>query len=144
MEMKGTLSLNDLLQRENNLLPSEPDSLVEISESKNVIINNLNKYNDERNTLVTSCGFNQGHDGIKSCIAWCDHNNVLHNQWDQFLGLIQNCQSMNQLNGSIVDNGLRAVKQALSLLYGQTNKQQTYNANGQEDQHGLGRTIAKA
>ncbi|NOY66150.1 MAG: flagellar protein FlgN [Gammaproteobacteria bacterium] len=142
-ELKETLLLNDLLKEENNLLPNESDQLVKLSETKNNIVGNLNAYNDKCNVLIKSCGFDQGHDGIEACINWCDNKNALQRKWEQFLSLITSCQSMNQLNGSIVDNGLRAVRQALSLLYGQTNKQQTYNASGQEDQHGLGRTIAK-
>jgi len=143
LSIKDTLSLNDCLTQEKKLLPSESDLLINISDSKNALLQQLNHSHSEIYALITSCGYEPGNDGIKSCISWCDQNNVLQTQWDHFIEQVRSCQSMNQINGSIVDNGLRAVKQALSLLYGQSNNQQTYNAYGQEDQNGLGRTLAK-
>jgi len=143
LSIRDTLSLNDLLTEEKKLLPSESDLLVNNSDEKSAMIKQLNHYHNEISALVTSCGYEPSNDGIESCITWCDQNNILRKKWHDFIDQVRYCQSMNQVNGCIVDNGLRAVKQALSLLYGQTNSQQTYNAYGQEDQNGLGRTIAK-
>jgi len=141
--LKETLALNKLLQQEKDLLPKESDLLASISNSKNTIISSLDSYNAKLNALVQTCGFTPGRDGIESCIAWCDNKDTLQKQWNILMENIKSCQTLNMLNGSVVDNSLRAVKNALTILYGQTGTQQTYNANGQEEHQGIGREIAK-
>lgn len=143
VEIKETQALNKLLQQEKDLLPKESDLLITISKSKHIIIKSLDAYNNKLNALVQTCGFTPGRDGIESCIAWCDHKNTLRNQWNKLVASIKKCQTLNTLNGSVVDNSLRAVKHALTVLYGQPEAQKTYNANGQEEHQGFGREIAK-
>jgi len=144
IELTESQSLEKLLRQESKLLPGESEELIKISDAKSVIIAKLEQYNAQRNALAQSTGFSPDHHGLESCVAWCDRNNTLRDIWRQFLDTIQQCQSLNNLNGSIMDNGLRVVRQALSVLHGQAVNPHTYNANGEEEHDKLSRTLVKA
>ena len=48
------------------------------------------------------------------------------------------------MNGSIMENGMRSIKQALAILHGEEMQQDTYNSKGTENSQHIGKTIAKA
>jgi len=143
-ELTHSRSLLTILKEESTISHKEADKLLSISEKKNTLLNKLEQLNTNRNSLIQTFGFNPDHQGMESCIAWCDHSRQLINKWTSFRQLVSECRSINQLNGSIMDSSLRTVKQALAILYGQQLNENTYNANGHEQNGSLGRSIAKA
>jgi flagella synthesis protein FlgN len=143
-ELRHSRSLLSVLKEESIISHKEADKLLSISEQKNTLLIKLEQLHASRNSLIQTFGFGPDHQGMESCIAWCDHNQQLINKWTSFLQLVTECRSANQLNGSTMDSSLRTVKQALAILYGQQLNENTYNANGQEQASNMGRSIAKA
>lgn len=143
-ELKHSHSLLCLLKEENNISHKEADKLLSISEQKNALLIQLEQLHASRNSLLQTLSFSPDHQGMESCIAWCDQNETLITKWTKFLLLVTECRNINQVNGCTMDSSLRTVKQALAILYGQQLNDNTYNANGQEQSQSMGRSIAKA
>lgn len=143
-ELKESHLLHALLKEEGTISHKDSEKLLSLLDQKKGLLLKLEQHHANRNALTQTCGFSPDNQGMESCIAWCDHNQQLANKWADFLQLVSDCRNLNQLNGSIMDSSLRTVKQALSILYGQQMNENTYNADGQEQSSGLGRSIAKA
>ena len=143
-ELEQTEILTDLLIKEKSTISGDNESLLKISTEKKKILDALENYNSRRNAFMQAHGFSPTRDGIESCISWCDKNNTLANKWILLKTNISQCKKLNLLNGSIVDNSLRSIKQALSILYGQQENLNTYSSDGHENKNTLGRSIAKA
>ena len=78
---------------------------------------------------------------IHSCAR---QSGKLKERWDLLCGKISECREQNQINGRAMDTSLRAVRQALSILYGQIEQKSGYDADGSEINEKLTRSIAKA
>lgn len=143
-ELTFSRSLLAVLKEEGSVSHRNAEKLLALSEQKNSLLIQLEQLHAYRNSLLQRFGFSPDNQGMEACIAWCDHKLQLKQQWQAFLQLVTDCRSINQLNGSILDSSLRTVKQALAVLYGQQLNENTYNAHGQEQSSGLGRSIAKA
>lgn len=143
-ELKESHLLYSVLKEEGAISHKDTEKLLSLLDHKKDLLVKLEQHHANRNALTKTYGFSPDHQGMESCIAWCDHNQQLSNKWANYLQLVSDCRNINQLNGSIMDSSLRTVKQALSILYGQQMNENTYNANGQEQSSVLGRSIAKA
>lgn len=143
-ELIHSRSLLAILREESTVSHKNTEKLLALSEQKNSLLMQLDQLHCNRNSILESFGFNPDNQGMESCISWCDHNLQLKKQWQAFLQIVTDCRNVNQLNGSIMDSSLRTVKQALAILYGQQLNENTYNAHGQEQNSGMGRSIAKA
>jgi len=144
-ELHHTEALMQILKDEKDTLPSESEQLLAISKNKQRELEALEKYSLKRIALIQSLGYAPSHDGMEFCINWCDPHKKLLNLWHQFIGKVSECRLLNQVNGGILDNNLRMIKQALSILHGQQpGSTNTYDAKGQEQQASMGHSIAKA
>ncbi len=136
--------LDSLLVKEKDIIASDSSLLLTINDEKKKIYDALEHYSSMLNAYIQTHGFSPTQDGIESCISWCDNNNILSAKWGLLKANIGRCKKLNRLNGSIVDNSLRSIKQALSILYGQQENEDTYSSDGHENKNTLGRSIAKA
>lgn len=144
-EILHTETLVLVLQEEKEALPAKSEQLLAISQKKQLLLEKLEKCSLERIALIQSLGYAPSHEGMEFCIKWCDQKNKLLELWQQFLDKVSDCRLFNQVNGGILENNLRMVKQALNILHGQVpDNTNTYNAKGQKQQSGMGHRIAKA
>jgi len=144
-ELEHTEKLSAILQEEKETLPSESEQLLAISKNKQRELEMLEKISLKRISLVQSLGYAPSHEGMEFCLNWCDPHKKLLPLWKQFIEKVSECRLLNQVNGGILDNNIRVVKQALSILHGQLpNNTNTYNAQGQKQQASVGHSIAKA
>jgi flagellar biosynthesis/type III secretory pathway chaperone len=143
-ETGHTEKLLTLLDQERSLVSGNPEELMRVSEEKLKLIEQLELLNQKRNSIVQECGYAPDKQGMEACISWCSPDKSLHAVWQQLSQNVIECRSQNQLNGSVMDNSMRAIRQALSILYGQTSQESGYNASGSEVNDKLSRSIAKA
>jgi len=137
--------LISVLKQESLALPKDPDKLQDIENEKIALLEELDQGHSLRNALLQQLGYSPSYEGTESLIAWCDSSGELILAWRQFMDKIQQCKHLNSVNGSIINNGLRVVKQALSILQGgQSNGPSIYDAKGQQQGPASGRAIAKA
>ena len=143
-ELQHTESLHQLLVQEKSALVNDPETLTVLSDKKQVLISQLEKIQHHANAFLQDCGFSPDRQGMESCISWCDTEKNILPVWKRLTDHIKECRKQNHLNGSIMENGMRSIKQALAILHGKVLQQDTYNANGTENNQSIGKTIAKA
>lgn len=144
-EIAGTEKLLDLLRKEREQINGNPDHLVMLSEEKLVLITELEQLDQKRTAVIADMGYSPDKIGMQAFIEQCgDKSGTLQERWSLLCEKISECRSQNQLNGRVVDTSLRAVRQALSILYGQIEQDNGYSATGSETSHTLSRSLAKA
>lgn len=144
IELKHTESLLEILVQEKSVLVSDPEALTVLANKKQLQIAELEKIQNHANAFLQDCGFSPDRQGMESCISWCDTDRKIIDIWNQLTEQIKECRKQNNLNGSVMENGMRSIKQALAILHGKELQQDTYNAKGTENSQSLGKTIAKA
>jgi len=99
----------------------------------------------QRHRLLDIYGFQADREGLLSCIAWCDDQEILSRQYELFRQALLRLQRGIQVNSLLVNKGRERVRQSLQLLVGQATNEQgrTYASNGKTDDDSTLRSIAK-
>lgn len=118
--------LLDCLKQEKQSLDNDQlEQLNEISAQKQVLINQLNKLDQQRTANCPDKDFN-------SFIA-NSNNSLLINQWDLTLKVISNCQHQNEINGRLLNKRSEINKDILTILTGRNQQaDKTYDAQGNQ------------
>jgi len=125
--------LNDLfklLMKEKNLLSaSDFDQITYIAEQKKQIITNIEMQDTKfKSMLNTKQYINTGksiHDIIADNVPEC------MNLWVEIETLLKSCKDKNSVNGIVLSNNRRHIRDSIAILQGQSSEILTYGASGE-------------
>ena len=96
-----------------------------------------------RKTLLLTHGYSTDYQGMATCILDIDTRGQIEAMWQQVLHLINHCQYLNSVNGTLLNLSYRVVKNVLHLLQAEEPQNKLYNPIGREIMHNHSRFIAK-
>lgn len=118
-----------LLSEQNALINGDTSVLSDVTETKDQQAQKLNKLASGRSKLVTALGFTETRDGIAQWVnQTSEETSTL---WSSLLGLAQEIQRINELNGKLIHTRLQYTQQSLSALLTAVNQANLYGSNGQ-------------
>jgi len=124
--------LNALLDQEHDLIVNdEIDELDKTSPQRDSYIAKLLKLDADRIALCRATGNSGDKTGLKRLLDWCDPQGKLHVRWSQSVKAVQQCRTLNDRNGALVNTRLKRVDGVLDALSGgQMRNERTYTARG--------------
>ncbi len=140
-------SLLDVLGHEREALTHEdPTEIERIAEQKQIIMEKLREQLVLRDRFLVGRGYSTGKIGTDKLLNNSDRKSasVANEQWEQLQQLAEELQISNDINGTMVTMATRQVRQALEILTGRTDQQQTYGPGGQQVIGNTAQALAKA
>lgn len=125
LKLRDISAINSLIDEKQRLI-----SLIEAQESC-------------RKRLLLTHGYSTDHQGMATCILNIDTRGQIGAMWQQVLHLINYCQHLNSVNGTLLNLSYRVVKNVLNLLHAEEPQNKLYNPIGREVIHNHSRIIAK-
>ncbi len=130
-EIVGATTLLRLLHAEQGLLQhSQFSGLPATAKKKEVEITDLNALAREQGALLRELGITDASDSIVRRLFAPPGMRELRIKWEVLLGLLQDCQRQNQINGQALELGRQHNNRALALLFGNNDADSTYSRDG--------------
>ena len=141
-DKKTTELLISALNHERDLLTSRNyESLSSALTDKSLLIQQLEKRSDDRQTFLQTAGFA----AEKDLLAAAEREQPLvANAWRELAALWQRCQDQNQINDQIVRRTRIVIQRVLEIMHGQPDLGKTYNVKGESHKGYTGKAIASA
>jgi len=122
--------LNELLKTEKNLLSeSDFDKISEIADQKKQIITNIEINDSKFKAMLNSKEFVSTGKPIHDIVADCIPASM--NLWVEIETLLKICKDKNSINGIILSNNRRYIRDSIAILQGRSNEVLTYGATGE-------------
>ena len=132
-ELESSHQLLQILQQEQNaLIDGSAERIGTISELKQRQINLLGEQLLTRDHLLAALQLPTGKNGTEQCIALAAENSELGNCWKQLQQLALQLKMRNEVNGGMVVQAQRHVRQMLNILTCQSDQSTTYGRGGAE------------
>lgn len=132
LESDHLSTLLDLLEQESVKILDDPNVLTAIASEKHKQVKILEQLSVQHNKLLQQAGFTLDHNGMQSCIDWCE-SKKLDEQWTSLLSGIANCQEQNLKNGVLVEMGRNRLMQLAEIFHGEEKQTSTYDQAGKND-----------
>jgi flagellar biosynthesis/type III secretory pathway chaperone len=144
-EMEQARVLLELLQREFELLKSNPDKELEnLLAQKSAQLKQVEKSVSAHHRFLQQQGLSSDRQGTERYLEQCPDNSTLTAAWQQQQELLQACSKQNEINGAAVASNQRQVNQALTLLLGMGDSQKTYGRSGESQPARPSKSLGKA
>ncbi|MCB1851515.1 MAG: flagellar protein FlgN [Gammaproteobacteria bacterium] len=132
-ELESSRQLLLILQQEQSaLIDGEAEHICSINDMKQRQINLLGEQLLKRDHLLTALQLPAGKTGTEQCIALTAENSELENCWNQLQQLALQLKMRNEVNGGMVVQAQRHVRQMLNILTCQSDQSTTYGRGGAE------------
>lgn len=135
-------ALQQTLQDEFNALSSQDmAAIAQAAQHKTRLTQLLDDLERERASVLRAAGLDLNSAGITAYLnryTTPHHQNELAQLWQQIEQLTRDCERQNQINGLIIEQSRRRIKNALTILHGQLPGNELYSATGStvaETQH---------
>lgn len=134
-QIAGAKQLLDALKMENEALVQRDFDVIQNSTSlKTGLTQALEKLGKQQREFLLSNGQTDSADGMESYIALqtSPAANILKQQKSELQPILEQCQTMNQVNGNIIAASKQSAETALAILRGQLSPENlVYSAGGQ-------------
>ncbi|MCP3689805.1 MAG: flagellar protein FlgN [Gammaproteobacteria bacterium] len=143
-ELDGIITY--LIEIKAAIVGNDTESLNALITQPRLPIAEVDKFETQHNLLLERYGFTHDRDGLTKCIAWCDKDEVISQQYEAFQQTLLRLQHTIQINSLLVSKGRERVRKSLHLIMGQpaSNGMTTYSSSGRTEDNDSHRTIARA
>ena len=139
--------LMQLLNDERSIISSNDGNALEnIAASKEKLAKEIQASTQICNQRLEQAGYNADNRGLIECIQSCTetHSRHLKETWEKLQSLLKECQDANRINGKLLGNSQRRIKQALSILQGKPLDEELYGRGGETVHQSTGNTLTHA
>lgn len=143
-EIQTAEALHARLCEERTLLANDPAAIERAAADKQGLVEQLEQHDAARARLLAHAGYGADPHEMSRFLEQGDRGGVIQRRWDRLLEILEQCQQQNLLNGAIVEAARHSVRDALTVLHGQSPRSETYGATGKTDGPALSRPLAKA
>jgi len=140
-------SLTTLLMAERSALKDrETLNIQSLLAQKTELLKQLEQNASSRTQLLVDSGVEGNDKGMMSYLDSLPINaaTTLRHQWQTLKDSLHNCQSANQVNGTILHRSKTQVETLLNIFRGQSGNQKLYTGAGKSTAIGGGHSLAKA
>lgn len=107
------------------------DDLVDLTQQKNTVANELTLLANQRNSALAAQGLRADRAGIEACIQREPSNTGLSRTWSQIILLASEAKELNRLNGELIQIRMQHNSQALEAMQGASRTLHLYGPDGQ-------------
>jgi len=139
--------LMSLLQDERNVLATNDGSALEkITNAKEKLAQTIQSSTQQCSQFLQEAGFGSNNLSLKKYIDSCAEPlaTQLRTAWLALQSVLKQCQDDNRINGRLLNNSERRIKQALSILQGQPVEEDLYGKGGQAVNQSPGKSLSHA
>jgi flagella synthesis protein FlgN len=116
-ERVSVQALLETLTEERELLSSgDTDRLTEIAARKRELLLNIARLGEQRNRVLLRYNVSSDSGGIRAFMTGSEATAELRNEWRKLLDATEEARRLNAANGLVIEAGMRANQQALSVL----------------------------
>lgn len=116
-ERTGVQALVEVLSAERQLLAAgEIDRIEAMATRKRELLLHIAHLGEQRNRFLERAGVSADRSGMQALLAAHPDSNEARVEWDTLLDATRKAHRLNQENGTFIEAGMRANKQALSVL----------------------------
>jgi len=125
--LHGMDALEQLLQREQALLSGrDAEALEQIAQEKLALLKQLQHSVEGRDRLQQAAGLQAGLEGGSSLVESVQQP-ALRNDWERLVEQAQRVAELNEINGRLLAQRQRTTREALGILTGRPEQQDTYS-----------------
>ena len=144
-ELECARQLLDTLAVEHQaLIRGDADSISAASSLKLQQMQRFQHLLSERDRILIKFGFPPGKEGTDAILSSGPADAATLENWEELKKMAVRLRDSNDLNGSIVALGQRHVQQALDILIGRAEENQTYGPAGDRSKGHRSNSLAKA
>ena len=139
--------LMQLLNDERAIISSnDGHALEEIATSKEKLAQEIQASTVICSQRLEQAGYTANNRGLAEYFQRCPetHSKHLKTTWKKLQNLLKECQDKNRINGKLLGNSQRRIKQALSILQGKPVDEDLYGRGGETVQQSTGNTLTHA
>lgn len=135
--------LMTLLRDERQCISSnDASALEEIASSKATLAQTIQVSTKIFSEHLQQAGFSADDRGLADYFE--SHNEANKTTWQDLQSLLKECQDENRINGKLLGNSQRRIKQALSILQGKPADEDLYNRGGESVNQSNGNSLTRA
>ena len=136
-------AINSYLTKiKNAVAENDVEALNNLIEEQRLPIKEIEILQEKQHQLMSKYNFESNNTGLEKCIAWCDRQDKLYDQYQIFKQETELLRHSLQISDMLVSKGQNRIRQSLHLLTGQTVNTRTYTSSGQSQESTAARTIA--
>ena len=142
----ATRLLQLLKDERESIANSDATTLEGITSEKKHIARILESSTKECSTLLSQAEYEVGDKGMLDFFATCGepHTSQMTTRWNELQDILKQCQEDNRINGQLLDNSQRRIKQAIGILQGQPTDQELYGRRGKTISQSLTNSLTQA
>lgn len=143
MDLAG--HLREVLKQEYAILSqATPEGLDALLPEKQSALERLLQADTALHDVLKQHGLDGDAKDIEQLMRLLDPAGGLAASWRRLADVLNECETQNQTNGSLVEMSRQQVELALNVLRGETPATSTYGSNGQTQRSARSRSIAEA
>ncbi len=138
--------LADSLERERAALEArDGEALERVVAEKDRILDQTSRLHQRRAALLQRCGFSNDEEGLQDCMAQCSPNlsRELAPLWRKLRARMEWCRDQNLVNGRILEQNMRCIRQTLSILRDCPQPLELYGPEGTTSEQSLSSPLAR-
>lgn len=129
-ETQAIRQFHDTLQAEQQaLISNDVAALTPISQTKQKQVETLNRLASERMRHLAAIGFGAGDSGVRQWLSMTGDDE--RKAWNELIAIAREANTLNQINGKLILQGMQHHQQALAVLLAAANQVSLYGADGQ-------------
>lgn len=122
--------IGSLTEEQEALKRGKTDAVGAIALQKNLLIEQLNAVEKERNAVLQKDGHSGDANGMKTWLAANGNDRSVAEGWSKLLELASQAKRINDLNGRLIAMRLQAANQAIGILTEQQQRSSLYGRDG--------------
>ena len=135
--------LMQLLQDERDCIScNDAIKLAHITQNKQQLAQEIHTHTQQCEHALQQAGFGNDNNSLRTYIERCAK--PLLNRWQSLQALLKQCQTENRINGKLLINSQRRIKQALAILQGKPVEEDLYGKAGQALTESSGNSLTHA
>ena len=145
-EVEFAQQLLAVLHQERAALSGHDAAAMEsVVADKQQVADQLEKQSHARDHLLHAGGHGPGPQGLQSFIASAEPHmqRELSSLWQDLAQLLKQCREENQINGGVIEGSQRSIREALAILRGDPQTNETYGKAGKAINEPSSHCIAK-
>jgi len=139
--------LMQLLNDERDIISSnDANALENIAASKEKLAQKIQASTVICSQRLEQAGYTANNSGLAEYFQRCSETNSkqLKSTWEKLQSLLKECQNKNRINGKLLGNSQRRIKQALSILQGKPVDEELYGRGGETVHQSTGNSLTHA
>ncbi len=136
-----------LLQDERNVLAmNDSAALEDVTNSKEQLADVMQINTRQCSQYLQQAGFGNNELSLNKYIESCvdPFTTQFKTTWNNLQSVLKQCQEENRINGKLLSNSQRRIKQALSILQGTPVEEDLYGKGGKSINHSAGNSLTHA